>query len=180
MPFLRDHLMQPLAEKNLPLFSGAGFGPSMLTGGVILAIAILPFITAVARDILSAIPKAQREAAYGLGATRWEVIQKVVLPYSRSGITGAVMLGLGRAFGETMAVAMVIGNQTPNTPSGTSFKLFDPGYTMSSALANKFTEAQPGLNTSALIEIGLVLFVIAMLLNSGARLLVMYTGRNLK
>lgn len=177
-PFLRDKVMLPLADKKLPLFNGAAYGPSMLAAGVILAIMIIPFITAVSRDILRAIPKAQREASYGLGSTRWEMISRVVLPYSRSGIIGAVMLGLGRAFGETMAVTMVIGNQSAQTDSGTSFSLFDPGYTMSSALANKFNEAQPGLNTAALIEIGLVLFVVAILVNTVARLLVRWTGKS--
>lgn len=177
-PFLRDTVMQPLTSKNLPLLNGAAYGPSMLAAGVILAIMIIPFITAVSRDILRAIPKAQREASYGLGSTRWEMISRVVLPYSRSGIIGAVMLGLGRAFGETMAVTMVIGNQSAQTDSGTSFSLFDPGYTMSSALANKFNEAQPGLNTAALIEIGLVLFVVAILVNTIARLLVRWTGKS--
>jgi phosphate transport system permease protein len=181
-PFLRDKFMQPLIEKQgekpWPILSGAGYGPSMLAAGVILAIMILPFITAVSRDILLAIPKAQREASYGLGGTKWETISRVVLPYSRSGIIGAVMLGLGRAFGETMAVTMVIGNQSAQTDSGTTFNLFDPGYTMSSALANKFNEAQPGLNTSALIEIGLVLFIVSVLINTLARLLVRYTNRS--
>jgi phosphate transport system permease protein len=177
-PFLRDKVMTPLAEKKIPLLQGAGFGPSMLTAGVILAIMILPFITAVSRDILQAIPKAQREASYGLGGTKWETISKVVLPYSRSGIIGAVMLGLGRAFGETMAVTMVIGNQPAQTDSGVSLNLFEPGYTMSSALANKFNEAQPGLSTAALIEIGLVLFLVAVLVNSVARLLVRLTGKS--
>lgn len=177
-PFLRDHFMAPLAPRNLPLFNGVAYGPSMLTAGVILAIMIIPFITAVSRDILNAIPKAQREASYGLGSTKWEMISKVVLPYSRSGIIGAVMLGLGRAFGETMAVTMVIGNQSAQTDSGTTFSLFEPGYTMSSALANKFNEAQPGLNTSALIEIGFVLFLVAILVNTAARLLVRLTGKS--
>lgn len=177
-PFLRDHLMTPLADKHLPLFTGAGYGPSMLAAGVILAIMILPFITAVSRDILQAIPKAQREASYGLGGTKWETISRVVLPYSRSGIIGAVMLGLGRAFGETMAVTMVIGNQAAQTDSGISVNLFEPGYTMSSALANKFNEAQPGLSTSALIEIGLVLFLVAVVINTCARLLVRLTGKS--
>lgn len=177
-PFLRDRLMTPLADKHIPLFQGAGFGPSMLTAGVVLAIMILPFITAVSRDILQAIPKAQREASYGLGGTKWETISRVVLPYSRSGIIGAIMLGLGRAFGETMAVTMVIGNQAAQTDSGISFNLFEPGYTMSSALANKFNEAQPGMSTAALIEIGFVLFLVAVLVNTVARLLVRYTGKS--
>lgn len=178
IPFLRDRLMTPLADKHIPLLQGAGYGPSMLAAGVILAIMILPFITAVSRDILQAIPKAQREASYGLGGTKWETISRVVLPYSRSGIIGAIMLGLGRAFGETMAVTMLIGNQAAQTDSGISFNLFEPGYTMSSALANKFNEAQPGLSTAALIEIGLVLFVVAVLVNTCARLLVRYTGKS--
>lgn len=185
VPFLRERLMAPLGEHPLrlpvvgTLLSGAGYGPSMLAAGVILAIMVTPFVTAVTRDILRAIPRAQREAALGLGATRWETIRGVVLPYARSGIVGAVMLGFGRAFGETMAVTMVIGNQTPNTPSGTSLALFDPGYTMASALANKFTEATPGIHTAALIEIGLVLFLVAIAVNSAARLLVRLTGRSL-
>jgi phosphate transport system permease protein len=178
MPFLRDKVMAPLADKHLPLLSGAGYGPSMLTAGIILAIMIVPFITAVSRDILQAIPKAQREASYGLGGTKWETISKVVLPYSRSGIIGAVMLGLGRAFGETMAVTMVIGNQSAQTDSGISFNLFEPGYTMSSALANKFNEAQAGMSTAALIEIGLVLFIVAVLINTIARILVRYSGKS--
>ena len=186
-PFLRDRVMQPLSQSEglakVPvlgtLLSGAAFGPSMLAAGVILAIMVCPFITAVTRDLLRAIPKAQREASYGIGATQWETIRNVVLPYARSGIVGAVMLGLGRALGETMAVTMLIGNQTPATPSGTSLALFDPGYTMASALANKFTEATPGLNTAALIEIGLVLFVVAVVINSGARLLVRLTARRI-
>ena len=179
VPFLRDKIMVPLAEKNLPLFSGAAFGPSMLSAGVILAIMITPFITAVSRDLLQAIPKAQREASYGIGATQWETVSRVVLPYARAGIVGAVMLGLGRALGETMAVTMVIGNQAPSTPTGTSLALFDPGYTMASALNNKFTEATPGINTAALIEIGLILFLVAVAVNAGARLLVRYAGRSL-
>jgi phosphate transport system permease protein len=162
------------------MFQGYGVGPSMLAAGVILAIMIIPFITAVARDILRAIPRAQREASYAMGATRWETIQRVVVPYAKSGVIGAVMLGLGRAFGETMAVTMVIGNQSPQTPSGVSLALFEPGYTMSSALANKFTEASPGLNTAALIEVGLVLFVVAIFVNMIARLLVFYTAKNIQ
>lgn len=177
-PFLRDRVMVPLKPYNIPLLNGLSYGPSMLTAGVLLAIMVLPFITAVSRDILQAIPKAQREASYGLGSTKWETISRVVLPYSRSGIIGAVMLGLGRAFGETMAVTMVIGNQSAQTESGATFSLFDPGYTMSSALANKFNEAQPGLNTAALIEIGFILFLVAILVNTFARLLVRWTGKS--
>ena len=183
LPFLREKVMQPILNSPLPnlpgvsgMFQGYGVGPSMLAAGVILAIMIIPFITAVSRDILRAIPRAQREASYGMGATQWETIQRVVVPYAKSGIIGAVILGLGRAFGETMAVTMVIGNQTPSNP----FALFEPGYTMSSALANKFTEASPGLHTAALIEVGLVLFVVAILVNIVARVLVFYTAKDIQ
>jgi len=151
----------------------------MLAAGLVLAIMVIPFITAVARDILRAIPRSQREGSYALGATQWETINQVVVPYAKSGIIGASILGLGRALGETMAVTMVIGNQAPNTSNGVSWGLFDPGYTMASALANKFNEAGPGLNTSALVEIGLVLFVVTIIVNMGARLLVFYTGKNI-
>ncbi len=187
LPWLRAHVMDPVYKSHashLPLigglFTGIPVGPSMLAAGVILAIMVTPFITAVARDILRAIPRAQREASYALGATQWETISQVVIPYAKSGIIGSVVLGLGRALGETMAVTMVIGNQSPSTPSGISFSVFDPGYTMSSALANKFTEANPGLNTSALIEIGLVLFLMAICVNIVARLLVFYTAKDLQ
>ena len=186
VPFLRDRLMTPLAVNprigSLPVvgvfLGGAGYGPSVLAAGILLAIMITPLITAVSRDVLKAVPRAQGEAALGLGATRWETLQKVLLPAARPGIVGAVMLGFGRAFGETMAVTMVIGNQVPSTPGGISWKLFDPGVTLASAIANKFTEATPGIPTAALIEIGLVLFVVGMLVNASARLLVhASTGR---
>ena len=183
LPFLRQYVMEPIGASPLgkfPLFSGFTAGPSMLAAGVILAIMILPFITAVSRDILRAIPRAQREASYGLGSTKWEAISQVVLPFARSGIIGAVILGVGRAFGETMAVTMVIGNQSPQTPSGVSFSLFEPGYTMSSALANKFTEASAGLNTAALVGIGFILFFVAIIVNILARTLVYYTARDVQ
>jgi phosphate transport system permease protein len=187
LPFLKTYVMQPISSSGIPaipviggLFAGDPIGPSMLAAGVILAIMIIPFITAVARDILRAIPKSQREGSYGLGATWWETTSRVVLPFARSGIIGAVILGLGRALGETMAVTMVIGNQSPRTPSGVSWSLFDPGYTMSSALANKFNEASPGISTAALVEIGLVLFVVTVIVNAIARLLVRFTARDLQ
>lgn len=185
LPWMKEHIMQPGAKlHNLPvvggLFGGLAIGPSMLAAGVILAIMVTPFITAVTRDLLRAIPKAQREGSYGLGATQWETISRVVIPYAKPGIVGAVVLGLGRALGETMAVTMVIGNQAPSTQSGISWSLFDSGYTMASALANKFNEAGPGLNTSALIEIGLVLFGVSIVVNILARLLVFYTARDLQ
>lgn len=187
LPWLKTHIMQPVANSSLPkmpviggLFAGDPIGPSMLAAGVILAIMIIPFITAVSRDILRAIPRSQREGSYAMGATWWETISRVVLPYASSGIIGAVILGLGRALGETMAVTMLIGNQAPPTPNGISFSLFNPGYTMSSALANKFNEAGPGLNTSALVEIGLVLLLVTVAVNMLARLLVRLTARDLQ
>lgn len=187
IPFLKEFIFKPVTGSPLPrvpvfgtLFQGVSSGNSMMAAGVILAIMITPFITAVTRDILRAIPKAQREGSYALGATQWESIGRVVIPYAKSGIIGAVILGLGRALGETMAVTMLIGNQTPNTPSGISFSLFETGSTMSSVLANKFQEAIPGLNISALVEVGLVLFVVTIVVNILARLLVFYTAKDVQ
>ncbi len=187
IPILRDKVMTPALASpviaKLPvvksLLTGAGYGPSMLAAGLLLAIMITPFITAICRDILNAIPTIQRDAAAGMGCTQSEIILKVVLPSAAPGLIGAVMLGFGRAFGETMAVTMVIGNMTPNTPDGRSIGLFDPGYTIASAMANKFTEATPGLATAALIELGLVLFVTSMLINFAARSLVKVALRRL-
>ena len=155
----------------------------MLAAGVILAIMVTPFITAVTRDILRAIPRSQREGSYALGATQWETIKNVVMPYARSGIIGAVILGLGRALGETMAVTMVIGNGTPDLtkhPSGIDWSLVNPANTMASVLANKFNEAIPGLNISALVEICLVLFCVTIGVNIIARLLVFYTAKDVQ
>ncbi len=187
IPFLKEFIFKPVTHSPLPnvpvfgtLFQGLSAGNSMMAAGVILAIMITPFITAVTRDILRAIPKAQREGSYALGATQWESIGRVVIPYAKSGIIGAVILGLGRALGETMAVTMLIGNQTPNTPSGVSFSLFETGSTMSSVLANKFQEAIPGLNISALVEVGLVLFIVTIVVNILARLLVFYTAKDVQ
>jgi phosphate transport system permease protein len=142
-------------------------GASRLAAGLVLAIMITPTISAVARDILLAVPASQREAALALGATRWEAITQVVVPYGASGILGAAILGLGRALGETMAVTMVIGNSI-----GGGLSLLRPGYTMSSILANEFAEAVSALHSQALIEIGLVLFAFTLLLSAGARILV--------
>lgn len=187
IPFLKTLIFKPVLNSRLPhlpvigqLFGGQAAGYSMLAAGMILAIMVTPFITAVTRDILRAIPRAQREGSYALGATQWETIAQVVIPYAKSGIIGAVILGLGRAMGETMAVTMLIGNQSPNTPSGISFSLFDSGYTMSSVLANKFNEAIPGLNISALVEIALVLFFVTIIVNIFARLLVFYTAKDVQ
>ncbi len=147
-------------------------GASRLAAGMVLAIMIVPTISAISRDVLLAIPPSQREASLALGSTRWETIWKVLLPYGSSGILGAVILGLGRALGETMAVTMVIGNSIRSTSS-----LLGPGYTMSSMIANEFAEAVDLLHTQALVEIGLVLFVLTLLLNVIARFLVWRVAR---
>lgn len=147
-------------------------GSSRLAAGVILAIMILPTISAVTRDVLLAIPASQREASLALGATRWETISRVLLPYGISGILGAVILGLGRALGETMAVTMVIGNSI-----GASVSLLKPGYTMSSVIANEFAEAVSPLHSQALIEVALILFLLTLVLNITARLLVWRVAR---
>ena len=167
-PFLRDYVEAPLHRYLgfIPIFRGTPLGSDFFTAGVILAIMIIPTISAVSRDILNAVPNSQREAMYSLGGTDWEVIQKSVLPYARSGIFGATILGLGRAVGETMAVTMVIGNMPNITAS-----LFSPGYTLSSVIANVFTEAPSALYRSALIELGLILFFVALIINLLARLL---------
>ena len=159
-PFLGDHL------GFVFLFKGPPYGLGMLAAALILTIMILPIITSISRDIMKSIPDTQREAAYALGATKWEVV-KVVLTGAKSGILGATLLGLGRAVGETMAVTMVIGNR-PDI----SFSLFDPGHTMASVLANEFTEATSDLYVSSLIEIALLLFVLTVILNAVARFIV--------
>jgi phosphate transport system permease protein len=151
----------------IPLFSGAPIGLGMLSAGVILAIMILPIMTAVVRDVLSAVPQNQREAMLALGGTRWETITRAVLPYGRSGIVGAVILALGRALGETLAVTMVIGNTYSISPS-----LFSPGTTLASLIASQFREADSDLYLAALIEAGIVLFAISIIVNVIARLLV--------
>jgi phosphate transport system permease protein len=156
----------------IPLFEGPVFGPSRLAASLILAIMILPTISAVSRDVFRAIPNAQREAALALGSTAWEMIGKVLVPYGMSGILGAVILGLGRALGETIAVTMVIGNNLDLSAS-----VLHPGYTMASIIANEFAEATSDLYRQALIEIALVLFGLTLLLNLIARLLVWRVAR---
>lgn len=156
----------------LPLFEGPVYGPSRLSASLVLMIMILPTISAVSRDVLLAIPNSQREAALALGATKWEMIWQVLLPYGLSGILGAVILGLGRALGETIAVTMVIGNNLDLSPS-----VLHPGYTMASIIANEFAEATYDLYIQALIQIALVLFVLTLILNSLARLLVWSVAR---
>ncbi len=169
MPFLRDTLHLGAT----PLFSGPAYGPSMLSAGLILAIMVLPYISSVSREVLLAVPRSQREAALALGATRWESISRSVIPFARSGIIGGIILGLGRALGETMAVTMLIGNRPEISAS-----LFAPGYTMASLIANEFSEASGDLHLAALMAVGLTLFVITLIVNAIARWLVWQVSRN--
>jgi len=166
-PILRNYVEVPLSKSLgfIPLFGGTPYATSFFTAGVVLAIMIIPTMTAVSRDVLHSVPNSQREAMYAIGATDWEVTQKSVLPYARSGIFGAFVLGLGRAVGETMAVTMVIGNSVTISPH-----LFTAGYSLSSLIANLFGEAT-GLERSAIIEAALVLFFIALIVNVFARVL---------
>jgi phosphate transport system permease protein len=167
VPFVRSlESMTPSFLKELQIFSGPPLGIGMLAAGLILAIMIAPFTASVAREVLRSVPLSQREGAYALGATRFEAV-RAALFFARTGIVGAVMLGFGRALGETMAVTMVIGN-TPRI----STSLFAPQYTMAAVLANEFTEADSALYLNALIEIGLVLFVITLVINALSRLLI--------
>jgi phosphate transport system permease protein len=173
-PWLRE-TVQPLLARTLgflPLFQGPQHGFGMLAGGIILAIMITPTISSVSREVMRAVPAALREGAIGLGATRWEVVRVAVLPYAKSGLVGATILGLGRALGETMAITMVIGNRAEISAS-----LFAPSYTMASVIANEFTEATGQLYLSALAEVGLLLFGVTIVLNVFARLLVWRVGK---
>lgn len=176
VPLLRESVMPFLGETlglaNTPFFAGPAYGRSMLAAGVILAIMILPYISAVSREVLMAVPRSQREAALALGATRWEMIRDAVVPYAKSGLFGGIILGLGRALGETMAVTMVIGNRAEISAS-----LFAPGYTMASVIANEFTEATDDLHLSALMAIGAVLLIITIIVNAIARWLVWRVSR---
>ena len=173
-PILRNSVEPFLARTlgSLPLFQGPHQGFGMLAGSIILAIMITPTITSVSREVMKAVPNVLREGGVALGATRWEVVRMTVLPYARSGLVGAIILGLGRALGETMAVTMVIGNR-----SEISSSLFAPSYTMASVIANEFTEATGDLYLAALAEIGLLLFVVTVILNVIARLLVWRVAR---
>ncbi len=169
VPVLREYV-QPFLAKTLGwtgLFSGPPYGIGMLAAGVILAIMVIPIISSITREVLTVVPPHQREAVLALGATRWEMIRMGVLRNARAGIVGAIILGLGRALGETMAVTMVIGNRPEIAKS-----LFAPGYTMASVLANEFTEATGDLYLSALIEIGLALFFVTIVVNALARFMV--------
>jgi phosphate transport system permease protein len=164
VPFVRSlQAATPEWMGEIPLFTGPPLGVGMLAAALILSIMVIPFSSSVAREVLKAVPQAQREGAYALGATRWEAIRMAVF-YARTGIVGAVMLGFGRALGETMAVTMVIGN-SPQI----AWSLYAPQYTMSAVLANEFTEATSDLYLHALVEIGLVLFVITLIVNVGSR-----------
>lgn len=174
IPLLRETLW-PIVRPALawlPFFQGAFYGPSILAAGVILAIMVLPYVAAVAREVLLAVPAAQREAALALGATRWEAVWTVILPYGRAGILGAVILGLGRALGETMAVTMLIGNRHE-----IGLSLVQPGYTIAAAIANEFAEAVTSQHLSALVYAGLVLFVITVIINAVARWLIWRVAR---
>src|SRR3979490_3037653 len=169
VPILRQHV-EPFLGKTLGwtgLFSGAPYGVGMLAAGVILAIMIIPIISSITREVLTVVPQHQREAVLALGATRWEMIRMGVLRNARAGIVGAIILGLGRALGETMAVTMVIGNRPEIAKS-----LFAPGYTMASVIANEFSEATGDLYLSALVEVGLALFIVTIIVNALARLMV--------
>jgi phosphate transport system permease protein len=176
-PWLRSTVEPALAASLgfLPIFRGPHQGYGLLAGGIVLAIMIVPTISSVSREVLSAVPHSLREGALALGATRFETVRLAVLPHARSGLFGAILLGLGRALGETMAVTMVIGNRAEISPS-----LFAPSYTMASVLANEFTEATGELHLAALAEIGFLLFVVTVLLNVVARLLVGKAGRALE
>lgn len=176
-PLLRNFI-QPFLSKTLgflPFFSGDYYGVGMLAAGIILSIMIIPTISSVSRDIFLSVPNHQREAAIALGATQWETIKLGVLKYAKTGVIGAILLGFGRAVGETMAVTMVIGNKPT-----ISLSLFSPAYTMSAVIANEFAEATTDLYIATLIKIGLILFVLTFILNVIARLLVWSVSGKLK
>jgi phosphate transport system permease protein len=174
VPFLRDYAAPAIQSTLgfLPFFSGPSYGVSLLAGGCILAIMILPFIISISREVLLAVPREQREASLALGATQWETAWRVVVPYAKAGIIGSIFLALARALGETMAVTMVIGNDPKINMS-----LFAPGYSIAAVIANEFSEATSEMYISALIELGLVLFCITVIVNAIARLLILTTSR---
>ena len=177
-PFLQEHVQPGLISvfANVPilsdLFAGPPYGIGVLTAGLILAIMVLPIVSSITRDVFETVPAVLKEAAYGVGCTTWEVVRSVVIPYTRVGIIGSVMLGLGRALGETMAVTFVIGNAHRIAPS-----LLAPGTTISATIANEFTEAVGDLYTSALIELGLILFVITFIIIAMAQYMLMRLHR---
>jgi len=172
VPLMRTEI-QPFLKRTLgflPLFTGPAYGIGFLTAGIVLAVMIVPFIISVSREVLLAVPREQREASLALGATRWEATWKAVVPYARTGIMGSVFLALARALGETMAVTMVVGNNPRIAAS-----LLGPGYSIASVLANEFSEATGSMYVSALIELGLVLFLLTFIINGLARLLIVVT-----
>lgn len=173
--YVQPYLIEYLGELPVVgfLFTGAPMGIGIFTAGLILGIMIIPFISSVMRDVFEIVPPMLKESAYGLGATTWEVARHVVLPYTKAGVIGGIMLGLGRALGETMAVTFVIGNAYQITGS-----LMDPGNSIASALANEFAEAQEGLHVSSLIELGLILFFITFVVLACAKLLLLRLSRN--
>ena len=174
VPLMRQYIQPALksALGFLPLFKGPAYGIGFLTAGVVLAIMVIPFIISVSREVLLSVPRDQREAALGLGSTRWESTWKVVVPFARTGILGSIFLALARALGETMAVTMVIGNAPTISAS-----LFSPGDSIASVIANQFTEATGDLYLQSLIELGLVLFLLTFILNGLARLLIVVTSQ---
>ena len=174
IPFLRSYVVPPLKALLgwTPFLQGVFYGNSLLAGGIILAIMIVPYIAAVSREVLLAVPTSQREAALAMGATRWEAVRTAVLPYGRAGLIGAVILGLGRALGETMAVTMVIVNR-----HDIGVSVLQPAYTMAAAIANEFSEATTGMYQSALVEVGLILFVLTVVVNAIARILIWRVAR---
>lgn len=174
VPLMRTYVQPALRDLtgSFPLFSGPAYGVGYLTAGIVLAVMVVPFIVSVLREVLLAVPREQREAALALGSTRWESTWRVVLPYARLGLYGSILLALGRALGETMAVTMVIGNRPEIAAS-----LFAPGYTMAAVMANEFTEATGDLYLHALVEVALALFVLTMIVNALARLLILVTTR---
>ncbi|MCJ7597687.1 MAG: phosphate ABC transporter permease subunit PstC [Methyloceanibacter sp.] len=177
-PFFQTHFQPALIDlfANVPvlnqLFAGPPYGIGLLTAGLILAIMVLPFITSITREVFETVPPVLKEAAYGIGCTRWEVVRRVVIPYTRVGIIGGVMLGLGRALGETMAVTFVIGNAHRIMPS-----IMAPGTTISATIANEFTEATGDLYTASLVALGLILFFITFIVLAAARLMLMRLER---
>src|SRR6266699_581386 len=174
IPFLRTVVVPPLRATLgwTPFLSGVFYGNSLLAGGVILAIMIVPYIAAVSREVLLAVPVSQREAALGMGATRWEAVWTAVVPYGRAGLIGAVILGLGRALGETMAVTMLIGNR-----HDVGLSVLQPAYTMAAAISIFYDAATTNMYHSALFEVGLVLFVLTVVVNAIARILIWRVAR---
>lgn len=179
-PLFAEYFQQPVGNvmSSIPfvgaLFSGPAFGIGILAAGVILSIMIIPYIAAVMRDVFEQTPVMMKESAYGIGCTTWEVMSRIVLPFTKNGVIGGIMLGLGRALGETMAVTFIIGN----TYQLDSFSLFMPGNSITSALANEFAEAEPGLHTAALMQLALILFVITFIVLTLSKLMIMRLAKN--